>query len=563
MSTRQTDARPTWVLVAAALAILIAPFSAQGTPPARSGGPGVATPNAGEERAALLAFLREHLGRPDRDDITRVSFAQVALHPGPERQFIVYVSSRYWCGSGGCSTLVVERGSEGFREVSGIGISRPPILVLESRTNGWRDLAVWVAGGGIQPGYQALLPFDGTAYATNPSVAPARPLPAGATGLAVIGEEAQGQPLFAGPSFDCGLASTMIEKTICKTPGLAALDLQLADAYRAILAAAPENRASLQASQAAWLLHRNGACKDGNDRCLEVLYRERVAELSEPPTRLALPLCHAVAERARSAAPQPRLDLVPLSEPVPGPHEATPAGWNAWGQRQQPPFSFDAASFSDSFWSRSPEILQVPGAQWYAATTLEGSGGCWHMVFFKNQDGLAIRAAGPPAWEATDPPGGGCGVRRGFGTVDGTVAGVETSTSPYDLEERITLARWDGERFGAPCELRLAYRPTFGPPTSDLFPEACGTGGCGPLRGAAADVVAELYRTGVERIGGPFRRRRTVDGIAYDVSASRATIGWRVFSDWEVTFQRADGKGETRKVVVDVGRGPLREAKVW
>ncbi len=49
-----------------------------------------------------------------------------------------------------------------------------PVGVLDSKTNGWRDLAVTVAGGGI-PAATMRLPFDGTAYAENATVTPAVP----------------------------------------------------------------------------------------------------------------------------------------------------------------------------------------------------------------------------------------------------------------------------------------------------------------------------------------------------------------------------------------------------
>jgi hypothetical protein len=47
---------------------------------------------------------------------------------------------------------------------------------------------VWVQGGGIQPGYEAELRFDGNAYPSNPSVIPARPLVNRPHGQIVIAE---------------------------------------------------------------------------------------------------------------------------------------------------------------------------------------------------------------------------------------------------------------------------------------------------------------------------------------------------------------------------------------
>jgi hypothetical protein len=36
------------------------------------------------------------------------------------------------------------------------------------------DIGVWVQGGGIQPGYEAVLRFNAHEYPKNPSVPPAR-----------------------------------------------------------------------------------------------------------------------------------------------------------------------------------------------------------------------------------------------------------------------------------------------------------------------------------------------------------------------------------------------------
>ncbi len=54
--------------------------------------------------------------------------------------------------------------------VTNISITRPPIRVLPTVTHGWHDLGVMVAGGGIIPGYEARLRFDGHSYPSNPTV---------------------------------------------------------------------------------------------------------------------------------------------------------------------------------------------------------------------------------------------------------------------------------------------------------------------------------------------------------------------------------------------------------
>jgi beta-aspartyl-peptidase (threonine type) len=57
---------------------------------------------------------------------------------------------------------------------------------LETKTNGWHDLSVVVAGEGILSAYDAKLSFDGTTYPTNPSTPPATQLLETAPGKVVI-----------------------------------------------------------------------------------------------------------------------------------------------------------------------------------------------------------------------------------------------------------------------------------------------------------------------------------------------------------------------------------------
>ncbi len=99
---------------------------------------------------------------------------------------LVYLTGPGWCGSGGCTLLVLKAKGKSFETVTSIPVTRPPVRVLDSATNGWRDIGVRVEGGGIQPGYEAVLPFDGTSYPRNPTVEPARPSDGTEPGATVI-----------------------------------------------------------------------------------------------------------------------------------------------------------------------------------------------------------------------------------------------------------------------------------------------------------------------------------------------------------------------------------------
>jgi hypothetical protein len=68
--------------------------------------------------------------------------------------------------------------------------------VLNTKSNGWHDISVVVAGGGIQPGYEAVLSFDGKTYPSNPSTPPARRLDGKAEGEIVIPVKVESTPLY-------------------------------------------------------------------------------------------------------------------------------------------------------------------------------------------------------------------------------------------------------------------------------------------------------------------------------------------------------------------------------
>jgi hypothetical protein len=88
-------------------------------------------------------------------------------------EVLVYAEGAEHCGSGGCDLYVLSRAGTGWRIVTRMGVTRLPVRTLPARTKGWHDLGVHVAGGGILPGYDVRLRFDGRRYPENPTVPPA------------------------------------------------------------------------------------------------------------------------------------------------------------------------------------------------------------------------------------------------------------------------------------------------------------------------------------------------------------------------------------------------------
>jgi hypothetical protein len=127
---------------------------------------------------------------------TRYISAFVNLKGDGTRQVIVYFTDKYSCGSGGCTALILAPEGLSYKVITSITIARLPIRVLTTKSNGWHDISVWVHGGGVQPGYEAILSFDGKTYPRNPTVPPARPLLKKVPGRVVIPYEAEDTPLF-------------------------------------------------------------------------------------------------------------------------------------------------------------------------------------------------------------------------------------------------------------------------------------------------------------------------------------------------------------------------------
>ncbi len=133
-----------------------------------------------KDREDIRVFLTKTLFKQQQP--SSFSFQSIDLNGDGSNEVVVYVSGKEWCGSGGCLLLVLKRTRTTFTFVGRTTITWPPIRVLDHKTNGWRDITVRVQGGGIIPGYEAVLAFDGKHYPTNPTVPPAHPALSGLPG---------------------------------------------------------------------------------------------------------------------------------------------------------------------------------------------------------------------------------------------------------------------------------------------------------------------------------------------------------------------------------------------
>ncbi len=104
----------------------------------------------------------------------------------------------------------------------------------------------------------------------------------------------------ATPSYSCAGNLAPTEAVICSDESLAALDRQLANAYKSMYASFPANeRSSLTAVQRTWLAQRN-ACRT-DKTCIRNAYLTRLGQLSGGP-RPAPQMSCAASVGAQQAA---------------------------------------------------------------------------------------------------------------------------------------------------------------------------------------------------------------------------------------------------------------------
>lgn len=148
---------------------------------------------------SLRRFLQDYANVPSlpQDKATRYFDVFVDLNSDSQEEIVVYLVGPQWCGSGGCTVLILLPEGSTFRVLTRITIVRRPVRVLAATCNGWQSLGVWVQGGGVSAGYEAILKFDGRTYPSNPTVSPAQRSRRKEKGKIIISDELKNlKPLY-------------------------------------------------------------------------------------------------------------------------------------------------------------------------------------------------------------------------------------------------------------------------------------------------------------------------------------------------------------------------------
>jgi heat shock protein HslJ len=143
-------------------------------------------------RAASPDYTRE-IADIGGNNTARYIYSRIDLNDDGKDEVFVYLLGSIFCGTGGCNLQLLERSDGGYALVNEFPTTETPVIVTTQKSNGWKDIWRYRAGGGAPANYIAAR-FDGQKY-VDAEVVPADESPAGMRVLAGDFSFQQGIPL--------------------------------------------------------------------------------------------------------------------------------------------------------------------------------------------------------------------------------------------------------------------------------------------------------------------------------------------------------------------------------
>jgi tetratricopeptide (TPR) repeat protein len=123
----------------------------------------------------------------------RYYYNKVDLNEDRIPEVFVYLVGPFVCGTGGCSGVIFKQENGEYKVLSRFSLVNTPVIISNTKTNGYRDLIMYVSGGGIKS-FFARVKYDGKAYPMNPSIEPKVETGTKVDGVAIIADDIAKNP---------------------------------------------------------------------------------------------------------------------------------------------------------------------------------------------------------------------------------------------------------------------------------------------------------------------------------------------------------------------------------
>jgi len=141
----------------------------------------------------LEQAIEEEFNLKEMGGNVKYYYNKVDLNEDGNPEVFVYLVGPYVCCTGGCSGAIFEQKNGEYKLLSRFSLVRNPVIISDTKTNGYRDIIMYVAGGGIESFY-AWVKYDGTTYPANPSTQPRVEQGTKVDGIAIFADDITTNP---------------------------------------------------------------------------------------------------------------------------------------------------------------------------------------------------------------------------------------------------------------------------------------------------------------------------------------------------------------------------------
>ena len=115
-------------------------------------------------RLTIKDLYKDDLAKNIVSDLSqKFIFFEYDLNEDGKKEILVGFTGPYFCGSGGCTQLLLDDQGNVITQFS---VSGNPVVIDTNKTNGWKDLFIY-SGGKYR-----IVKFNGKKYPSNPSMQP-------------------------------------------------------------------------------------------------------------------------------------------------------------------------------------------------------------------------------------------------------------------------------------------------------------------------------------------------------------------------------------------------------